>query len=1360
MLINKELFYVNHDEFILSEHREYSTLKIYPKLNILEREIGLITEIIKNCDKTTNFINIGLSHGGFVPIKLLPYFNDIVIFSTDTSHIDNLTKNCEMYDKQNKIKILNNFYEINNKFIIKNNLLIAKIDFNINNILDILDMISALDNVIILSYIEINLKNHKHYKLSNSELIIYIPHSLINLFENNFKYHLKSNILDYNNLLHLCMIVKDAGDDFKEILESNIPYIDEWTILDTGSTDNTINIINEVLKNKKGKLYEEPFINFRDSRNRCLELAGQNCKFIIMLDDTYILKGNVRSFLELIRGDQFADSYNIFVNSKDTIYGSNRLLKSDRQLKYIYKIHEIIQNDNNIVVQCPKHEIFIEDISNEYMVKRTMNRKQSDLKLLHEILDEQPNIPRTLFYITQTYCELQMWDLAFEYANKRINHPIKGYEEEITECHLIMGNIAESIYKWDWEKCEELYIKCYNHDPTRADPLYCIGNHYSTLDTNKSYKYLKQAFELGISLTSTSNLRPHIYNKLIPQMLIPICYQLNDYVLGQKAVEKYLTFNQPEETILSYSSIFKLLIKNDEYSQFDKIDTNKDILCFVADGGFKNWSGNSLNTEGVGGSETYIIEMSKHIAKLTNYKVYVFCKTNDMENSEIYENVKYKNLDKYIKFLNTHKIHTCFISRFSEYIPVTLKNNVNNLYLVVHDLSLSGNIIPLNDKLKGIFCMSEWHKEYFLNIFPMMKDITYVFPNGINIDKYNVNINKKPNSFIYSSFPNRGLLNLLKMFPKIREKIPNATLNVFCDTKNKWTQTVAGGDMILIDKLLEEQKEYVTNHGFVTKDILTNYFLQTEIWLYPCTFMETFCVTALEAAMSNTLCVTNNLGALINTVADRGIIIPGDANDVEWQYSTINKIIDILNNPSKKNDLIMKNSKWAENYDWSILAQNMIENYIGYGKKVNDNKIIKYYGPIQENIDYLCERFSHCKKVLEIGPGHVPFPLSTHFIDHKNFNNIPNLTILDITKDKLPFEDDEFDLVYCRHVLEDITNPEYVIKELVRVGKIMYFETPSPIVEVTRHIDGSSPYYRGYIHHSSIIWVNDQNELNILTKYPVIEYINVPNYYEKLGDPYFWNTYFILDKKKNKTKINVLKYDIDYNLHTEYEKMVKLSIKQSKESIKMYKSNINVRKNNIEYCGMLNWSSDIPNNSKIIFESILDRFKNTKCNILEIGTYSGTSIINMLKYLVDANATVIDMWEDYDENKLLKDITKNNIENVFYNNLLIGNVIDRVNCIKGDSKDILIKLLIDDIKYDFIYVDGSHKCLDCYTDIILSWNILNNGGVLGIDDYLWKPENSNDKLDLPYYAVNHFMERYKGCYTVLDIGYRVFLLKN
>ena len=145
----------------------------------------------------------------------------------------------------------------------------------------------------------------------------------------------------------LCMIVKNAGPLFEEVLTENLPNFDKWCILDTGSTDGTQDVIRRILAKKNGNLYEEPFVNFKVSRNRCLELAGHTCKFIMMLDDTYSLRGDIRSFLNEVRGDQFSDTFSMLIQSDDTEYYSNRIIKSNTDLRYIYTIHEVINNENN-----------------------------------------------------------------------------------------------------------------------------------------------------------------------------------------------------------------------------------------------------------------------------------------------------------------------------------------------------------------------------------------------------------------------------------------------------------------------------------------------------------------------------------------------------------------------------------------------------------------------------------------------------------------------------------------------------------------------------------------------------------------------------------------------------------------------------------------------------------------------------------------------------------------------------------------------------------------------------------------------------------------------------------------------------
>ena len=77
--------------------------------------------------------------------------------------------------------------------------------------------------------------------------------------------------------------------------------------------------------------------------------------------------------------------------------------------------------------------------------------------------------------------------------------------------------------------------------------------------------------------------------------------------------------------------------------------------------------------------------------------------------------------------INNNYRHTCIVSQFSEYLPVTLNGFVENVYFVVHDLRPSGIVIPKNPKLKNIFCLNQSHSNYVSNIFPTLKHIIVPF---------------------------------------------------------------------------------------------------------------------------------------------------------------------------------------------------------------------------------------------------------------------------------------------------------------------------------------------------------------------------------------------------------------------------------------------------------------------------------------------------------------------------------------------------------------------------------------------------------------------------------------------------------
>jgi ubiquinone/menaquinone biosynthesis C-methylase UbiE len=93
-------------------------------------------------------------------------------------------------------------------------------------------------------------------------------------------------------------------------------------------------------------------------------------------------------------------------------------------------------------------------------------------------------------------------------------------------------------------------------------------------------------------------------------------------------------------------------------------------------------------------------------------------------------------------------------------------------------------------------------------------------------------------------------------------------------------------------------------------------------------------------------------------------------------------------------------------------------------------------------------------KVLDVGSGNVPSHFATHLVDVTIENNdygragmafkhVDGIPIYECNLEKLPFEDNEFDFVYCSHVLEHVTDPDKACSELMRVGKRGFIESPT-----------------------------------------------------------------------------------------------------------------------------------------------------------------------------------------------------------------------------------------------------------------------------------------------------------------------------
>jgi predicted O-methyltransferase YrrM len=79
------------------------------------------------------------------------------------------------------------------------------------------------------------------------------------------------------------------------------------------------------------------------------------------------------------------------------------------------------------------------------------------------------------------------------------------------------------------------------------------------------------------------------------------------------------------------------------------------------------------------------------------------------------------------------------------------------------------------------------------------------------------------------------------------------------------------------------------------------------------------------------------------------------------------------------------------------------------------------------------------------------------------------------------------------------------------------------------------------------------------------------------------------------------------------------------------------------------------------------------------------------------------------------------------------------------------------LHYDFIYIDGSHVAKDVMTDSCMAWGLLNKGGFLVWDDYLWG--HPRDVLRRPKAAIDSFMMLFGEEMQVAFLGYHMVVQK-
>lgn len=299
------------------------------------------------------------------------------------------------------------------------------------------------------------------------------------------------------------------------------------------------------------------------------------------------------------------------------------------------------------------------------------------------------------------------------------------------------------------------------------------------------------------------------------------------------------------------------------------------------------YDGNTLNSRGLGGSESAVILISKELVKI-GFKVDVYNNCIDSQAKPgVYEGVRFidhtmqdsyeKEYDVVISSRSVFPFFPGSIYRFIE------KSKWRVLWM--HDTFCKGDENLEEMVVKGVinevFTLSDFHTNYTFNnehgnkrMFDVLKHKNFLTRNGAVKYLDEVDLSKKdPNHFVYNASVTKGLKPLLLyIWPDVKRLIPNAHLTViggYYRFRDGSAPDEQEKDLIKFKEIYEGNQNFnVKFTGVIKQQEIANILANATYMIYPTDFPETFGISSLESLLYKTPLITCRFGALEETAID------------------------------------------------------------------------------------------------------------------------------------------------------------------------------------------------------------------------------------------------------------------------------------------------------------------------------------------------------------------------------------------------------------------------------------------------------------------------------------------------------------
>jgi tetratricopeptide (TPR) repeat protein len=368
----------------------------------------------------------------------------------------------------------------------------------------------------------------------------------------------------------ICFITMCKNEEhcIKETLESVYKYIDYWIVCDTGSTDNTCNIVNEFFKEKNipGELFVDEWKGFDKNKTLMFERAYNKTDYVLHLDADDFFVGNFNKYLiDMDKKDKYLFNYT---------RGSSKFLATslyNNRVRWMYLgvAHNIIKcldksnpTTSNILVTDDLYVDNNERGARKFDPNKYINDALKLKEQFFETLYEDPHDlnNRSIFYTAQSYMDAGYLKEAIQwytlYTKLREN-----WSEELFESNVRIGRCMIGL-QFDKEKIIRQFEKAIKIFPDRAEPYFILGVYLNQKsDCTLGYKYLREAKNKDLNEVLKKYVlfvNIYDYGKYVNDELSVACFWTNRGKEGFNLLNEIINDNE-------FTHIKKRLLKNKQH---------------------------------------------------------------------------------------------------------------------------------------------------------------------------------------------------------------------------------------------------------------------------------------------------------------------------------------------------------------------------------------------------------------------------------------------------------------------------------------------------------------------------------------------------------------------------------------------------------------------------------------------------------------------------------------------------------------------------------------------------------------------------------------------------------------------------